>query len=277
MLEIWQNLPTFINPIAFQIGFFVVRWYSLMWMTGIIIIYFVLKKEKIGKTKIYFDLDKLMFYLMGGIFLGGRLGYALFYNFNYYFQNPTKIFNPFSFNSEGIHFEGLYGMSYFGGLVGALIAGFIFARRNKLDFFSLADLVAPVIPLGYFFGRVGNFLNGELFGRITTMPWGMNFGDGVLRHPSQLYEAAGEGILLFFILNYLKKRSFFSGHLLLFYIFFYSIIRFILEFFRQPDLQKSLMWNFLTFNQVIALIFSSFAILFWLINYVMIKGRKNLI
>jgi phosphatidylglycerol:prolipoprotein diacylglycerol transferase len=174
-----------------------------------------------------------------GVILGGRLGYVLFYNPGYYLGRPLEILFPFEF-AGGFHFIGISGMSYHGGVIAILIAGIIFCRRRKIAFWRFADLFCPAIPLGYTFGRIGNFINGELYGRATAAAWGMVFPLDplhLLRHPSQLYEALFEGIVLFAILWLIRKKSPFDGALFAFYLIGYGAIRFFIEFFREPDAQ----------------------------------------
>jgi phosphatidylglycerol:prolipoprotein diacylglycerol transferase len=203
---------------------------------------------------------------MIGVLLGARLGYVLIYNFVYYLQHPLEIFLPFSF-ADGIRFIGISGMSYHGGVIGVIIMSVLFCRKRKIDFWKFADLICPAIPLGYTFGRLGNFINGELFGRATTMPWGMYFpldATNTLRHPSQLYEAAFEGILLFIILWLLRKKTGVDGSLLGLYIFGYGLARFIVEFFREPDFAVGL----ISIGQFLCLLMmlAGIMILTWLKN-----------
>jgi phosphatidylglycerol:prolipoprotein diacylglycerol transferase len=172
---------------------------------------------------------------------------------SYYFHHPFEIFLPFSF-SNGITFTGILGMSYHGGLIGVLLFSAIFIYRNRLDFWGICDLYVPVIPLGYTFGRLGNFINGELFGRITESPIGMYFplAPGPMRrHPSQLYEAFFEGLFLFFILWCFRKKNWPRGTMLSFYLIGYGLIRFIIEFFRQPDAQIGFVFLSFSMGQVL--------------------------
>ena len=169
--------------------------------------------------------------------IGARLGEVFFYNFSYFVQHPLEIFLPFSF-SNGVQFTGISGMSYHGGVIGIILFSIWFFRKQKIDFWRFADLIVPSIPLGYTFGRLGNFINGELWGRITAVPWGMYFPldpTQSLRHPSQLYEAFFEGIFLFVILWLLRKKKYVDGFLMGLYIFGYGFVRFMIEFFREPD------------------------------------------
>ncbi|WP_372683949.1 prolipoprotein diacylglyceryl transferase, partial [Desulfosarcina sp.] len=183
------------------------------------------------------------------------LGYVLFYNFSYYLHHPLEIILPFEF-SGGIRFTGITGMSYHGGLIGVVVATVIFVRKNRLDFFGMADLIVPCIPLGYTFGRVGNFINGELFGRVTTHPIGMFFpfapGPG-RRHPSQLYEAFFEGIVLFIVLWAVKKRVTTRGAMLALYLMGYGLVRFFIEYARQPDAHLGFIFFSLSMGQLLCL------------------------
>jgi len=235
----WQQLPFHISPSLFSIGSFQLRYYSLMYIVGFAIAYF-LTLYRIKNEKYEYSAEIIQDYLiwaMLGVILGARLGEVLIYNFGYFIHHPLEIFLPFSF-SNGIRFTGISGMSYHGGVIGVVLVSVFFLRKRKINFWKFADLIVPSIPLGYTFGRIGNFTNGELFGRITTMPWGMYFPldqTHSLRHPSQLYEAFFEGIFLFVVLWLMKKKKYGDGWLLGLYIFGYGFVRFLMEFFREPD------------------------------------------
>jgi phosphatidylglycerol:prolipoprotein diacylglycerol transferase len=208
-----------------------------------------------------------MVWAMIGVIVGGRLGYALFYNFGYYWQHPLEIILPFDF-TDGVRFIGLSGMSYHGGAIGVAAASAYFCIRNKINFWRFADLFAPAVPLGYTFGRIGNFINGELYGRVTTAPWGMYFPldpTQKLRHPSQLYEALLEGIVLFALLWLIRKKKRFDGFLLGIYICGYGFVRFIIEFYREPDYQLGFVLGSLSMGQVLCLLMIAFGlvILVW--------------
>jgi phosphatidylglycerol:prolipoprotein diacylglycerol transferase len=193
-----------------------------------------------------------IFYSAIGLLLGARLFFVFFYGWEYFSQHLWEIFVPYNFSSGQL--SGIYGMSYHGGLIGIIIATIIFCRKNKIDFWKFSDFAIPAIPAGFFFGRLGNFLNGELYGRITEKWWGMHFDSSIiLRHPSQLYEALGEGVLLFVIFWLLRNNKKISGQFLIFYLIAYGIIRFIIEFFRQPDPQVGLILNFLTLGQALCI------------------------
>jgi len=194
-------------------------------------------------------------WIITGLILGARLGYVFFYNFGHYLQHPLEILLPFDF-SDGLRFVGISGMSYHGGALGVFLAAILFCRRYGIPFWNLADLVSPAVPLGYTFGRIGNFINGELYGRATTVPWGMYFPldpYGQLRHPSQLYEAFFEGLFLFAILWGIRKKSPFDGFLLSLYIIGYGCVRLVIEFFREPDAHLGFIFGPLTMGQLLCL------------------------
>ncbi|MFH0969255.1 MAG: prolipoprotein diacylglyceryl transferase [Patescibacteria group bacterium] len=269
MLSFYQHLPEYINPIAFSIGSFNIRWYSLMYLAGFFVVYILLKykiqntRYKIRDTNLIID---FLLYSFAGLIIGARLGYVLFYNFNYFFHNPLEIISPF--NSSG-NFTGIFGMSYFGGLIGIGIASLVFCGIKKIKFWQWADFAIPAIPAGYFFGRIGNFLNGELFGKITEKPWGMYFNsESFLRHPTQLYEALLEGLLLFIILWLLRGRTKFPGYLLLIYLFGYGIIRFFIEFLREPE---GAPLSSLTTGQILSI----FLIFFLILLFFKLKNKQK--
>jgi len=292
-LAFYQNLPFHIDPIAFSFGSFSMRWYSLMYIAGLATVYFLLiyrlkkgevlqmqkskiknqnensKSETLNNSKLQtiptgkktanhklqgIILDFLLYAFLGAI-VGGRLGYVLFYNPTYFAKNPLAIISPFDLAGNYI---GIYGMSYFGAFVAVTIVTFMFCRKREFDFWQWGDFVVPAIPAGYFFGRIGNFLNGELYGRITSAPWGMYFpGDTfvVLRHPSQIYEALLEGLFLFLVLWIWRNRAKFSGQLIFMYAFGYASARFFCEFFRQSDPQsETFLGGLLTLGQLFSLL-----------------------
>ncbi|HUV77966.1 MAG TPA: prolipoprotein diacylglyceryl transferase [Desulfobacterales bacterium] len=233
-------MPEKMNPVIFEIGGFKLQYYGLMYIVGFAITYMLvvyrIKREKEFSVSAE-EIQNLMMYMIIGLIVGARLGYVLFYNLSYYLGNPLEIFLPFSF-SNGITITGISGMSFHGGLIGILVSAWIYTRKAGLIFWDMADLFAPAIPLGYSFGRLGNFINGELYGRITSAPIGMHFPlapESNLRHPSQLYEAFFEGIFLFIVLWSLRKVQKPRGTMLAFYLIGYGIVRFFIEYFRQPD------------------------------------------
>lgn len=248
------------DPVIFQLGSFRVQWYGLMYLLAFVCTYF-LAKYRI-RTEDRFDYDDdfikdLMTWAFLGVLIGGRLGYVLFYNLDYYLHSPLEIIFPFKSTAHGWQFTGISGMSYHGGLTGAILGPWLFCRKHKADFWNLCDLFFPSAPLGYTFGRLGNFINGELWGRETTAAIGMHFpeapGPG-LRHPSQLYEATFEGVVLFLILWSLRKRGFPKGSFAGLYLIGYGCARFFIEFFRQPDVQLGfVLFDFFSMGQVLCL------------------------
>ncbi len=236
----WQHIPERLDPVIFQIGSFRLQYYGMMYVVGFVVTYLLvmyrLKREKrfeVSKEQV----QALITYMMLGVIIGGRLGYVLFYNLSYYLKHPVEIILPFEF-SGGIKFTGITGMSFHGGLICVILFAWLYTRKAGLNFLSAADLFIPAIPLGYTFGRIGNFINGELFGRVTTLPFGMYFPQAPgpeLRHPSQLYEAFFEGLFLFGILWSLRKIMIMKGAMLALYLIGYGTVRFFIEYFRQPD------------------------------------------
>lgn len=246
----WQHLPEKINPIAFNVGPIQVSWYGIMYVVAFAIVYYLaryrIRREKLG---ISFEVVQDFFpWAIAGLLLGARLGDVLIYDWSYFQNHLSQIFLPFDIHNHW-QYIGIYGMSYFGGLLGLAIAFYIFTilrfdlsnrslRSNLSEILKFSDLFAPAVPLAFTFGRLGNFINGELWGRVTKVWWGMNFPmdfSGQLRHPSQLYEMFLEGILLFMILWSIRKMRFPVGYLTAFYLIGYGIARFISEFFRVPD------------------------------------------
>ncbi|KKQ51256.1 MAG: Prolipoprotein diacylglyceryl transferase [Parcubacteria group bacterium GW2011_GWD2_38_11] len=279
IFDFYQNIPLYIDPIAFTIGSFTVRWYGVSYIVGFVVVYLVLfwrtKKGEFPKVISHQssenkgDLDEIddrllmtddckliLDFLLVSFFaalIGGRLGYVLFYNAKYYFANPLAIISPYDFQSA--QFVGLFGMSYHGALLAIIIASYLFTKKKKIDFFSWADFIVVAVPLGYFFGRIGNFLNGELYGRVTNSALGMYFSasPGRLRHPSQLYEAFLEGMLLFIILWKVRGKKNKKGTLLGIYLAGYGLLRIFVEQFRQPDSQLGFLWHYFTMGQLLSL------------------------
>ncbi|MGB4220224.1 MAG: prolipoprotein diacylglyceryl transferase, partial [Smithellaceae bacterium] len=250
LIECWQHLPSRISPSLFSIGSFELRYYSLMYLVAFAVVYLLfayrIKRKEIQLTTELFQ-DYLVWGMIG-VIAGARLGYALFYNFSHYISHPLEIIMPFEF-SGGFRFVGLSGMSYHGGLIGVIIMTVIFCLRRKLDIWRFGDWICAAAPLGYFFGRLGNFINGELWGRETTVAWGMYFpldATQKLRHPSQLYEALFEGLFLFAVLWWVRRRNPFDGFMVGLYIFGYGLVRFVIEFFREPDAHLGFVLGFNT-------------------------------
>ena len=248
------------DPVAFQIMSLEIRWYSLAYIFGIVIGWILCKKKFIKNSDISEKFDDYITYLIIGINLGGRIGYIIFYNFSYYLDNIFDIFKIW----QG-------GMSFHGGLLGVIASSYIFAKKNNQNPFFYLDQVSLVAPVGIFFGRLANFINSELYGTVSSAPWSVIFikVDNLSRHPSQLYEAILEGVILFLILmyfinkDYLKKPGLISG----LFLIFYSLFRFFVEFFRVPDDQIGYLFLDLTMGQIISLVFTSIGItLFYLKN-----------
>lgn len=253
-----------IDPIIFSIGPLAVRWYGLMYLLGFAGGYLVmchvaqLRDYAISKEQI----SDLLFYGVLGVVLGGRLGYTLFYNSEYYLANPLQILSVW----EG-------GMSFHGGLLGVATVLLVYSYRRKFSLLMIGDLVVVAVPIGLGFGRIGNFINAELWGRVTELPWGVVFpGAGWLpRHPSQLYEAALEGVLLFIIIYCLHRWQARLGVPTFTFLFCYGLFRFLVEFVRQPDEQLGFLWGGATMGQLLSLpmLLIGAAGLVWLLK----KGR----
>tara|TARA_Y100000992_G_scaffold283121_1_gene232185 strand:+ start:1180 stop:1962 length:783 start_codon:yes stop_codon:yes gene_type:complete len=247
------------DPVAFQIFSFEIRWYSLAYIIGILLGWVLSKKIFIKNLEINKKFDDYITYLIIGIIVGGRLGYIVFYNFNYYLNNILDIFKIW----EG-------GMSFHGGLIGVICASIVFAKKNKQDYFLYTDIVALAAPIGIFFGRLANFVNSELYGTPTEVPWAVTFVqvDNLSRHPSQLYEAVLEGIILFLILIYFRKKNYLEkpGLISALFLILYSIFRFIVEFFRVPDEQLGYLILSLSMGQIISLIFIIFGIILFYVK-----------
>lgn len=269
MFSDWQHLPARISPNLFEFGAFQIRYYSLMYLVAFALTY-ILVMRRIKTENYDYSAETIQdccIWIIFGLIIGARLGEVLFYNFSYYMGHPLEIFLPFDFKN-GIRFVGISGMSYHGGAIGVLFAGLIFCRRRRINFWRLADLFAPAVPLGFTFGRIGNFINGELYGRATTVAWGMVFPLDplqVVRHPSQLYEALFEGLVLFAVLWTIRKRSPFDGFLLALYLMGYGLVRFFIEFYREPDGHVGLIWVSLTTGQFLCLLMmvAGVVILIW--------------
>ena len=239
------------DPVAFQIFSLEIKWYSLSYIIGILTGWILAKRILIKDNNLREKFDDYITYVILGIIIGGRLGYILFYNFDYYLNNIADVFKVW----QG-------GMSFHGGLLGLIIVSVLFAKKNNHNPYIYLDIVSLVAPIGIFFGRIANFINSELYGKETVLPWGVKFEkiDNLYRHPSQLYEAFFEGLFLFIILIFFqksvsaKKPGFISGIFLIFYSFF----RFVIEFFRVPDAQLGYVFLNLSMGQILCLIFFIF-------------------
>ena len=250
------------DPVAINFFSLEIRWYSLAYIFGILAGWVLAKRFFINNQEIKIKFDDYVTYIIFGIIIGGRLGYVLFYNLDYYFENPIDIFKIW----QG-------GMSFHGGVIGIIIISVWFANKNKQIVFNYLDVISLVAPIGIFFGRISNFINSELYGTQTSLPWGVKFikVDNLYRHPSQLYEALFEGLILFLILIYFhkkiinKKPGFISG----LFLVFYSIFRFVIEFFRVPDDQLGYLLFNLTMGQIISFVFLLFG------SYLVIQKYEN--
>ena len=239
------------DPVAFQIFSLEIKWYSLSYIIGILTGWILAKRILIKDNNLREKFDDYITYVILGIILGGRLGYIIFYNFDYYLNNIVDVFKVW----QG-------GMSFHGGLLGLIIVSVLFAKKNNHNPYIYLDIVSIVAPIGIFFGRIANFINSELYGKETVLPWGVKFEkiDNLYRHPSQLYEAFFEGLFLLVILIFFQKSvsaknpGFISGIFLIFYSFF----RFVIEFFRVPDAQLGYVFLNLSMGQILCLIFFIF-------------------
>lgn len=239
-----------IDPNMISIGPIRIRWYGVMYLLGFLATYFLILRQKrarqIGLNPAV--TQDLIFFLAIGLVAGARFGYILFYqypNAMYYLQHPLEIIATW----HG-------GMSFHGGMLGCILAGLLFCRKRKVPFWAVADSVIVTAPVGLLAGRMGNFINGELYGRASQVPWAMIFPEGgpIPRHPSQLYEAALEGVILFVILWWLRKKPFRDGMMVAFFLFFYGCFRFVIEFFRQPDSQLGFVLGPFSMGQILCLL-----------------------
>jgi phosphatidylglycerol---prolipoprotein diacylglyceryl transferase len=248
-----------LDPILFDFGFLAIRWYSLSYIAGILIGWWLGKKiiikkfQNIGQK---FDLkkfDDLITYLIVSIIIGGRIGYIIFYNLEYYISNPFDIIKIW----EG-------GMSFHGALIGVIFGTYLFSTRKKISSLFLLDIIACVSPIGIFFGRIANFINGELIGKITNVPWGVIFPniDMLPRHPSQLYEAFLEGVILFFILNnFIFKKNYKTGTCSVLFLIFYGFFRIFSELFREPDYQIGYFFNLFSMGTILSFVMIMFGVI----------------
>jgi phosphatidylglycerol---prolipoprotein diacylglyceryl transferase len=252
MITWWQNLPLHLDPYIFSVGFLQLHWYGFMYVvalsvTGLLAFYRYRRGESPYGKEIIYD---FLFWGVIGLFIGARVGYVLIYNFRYFVGHPLEIFG-FSTVSG---FVGFAGMSYHGGLIGVIVATWIFLKKNKVDFWDFSDVIVPCFPLAYMFGRLGNFINNELYGRETDSIFGMYFrgGGDRLRHPSQLYEAFFEGFVLFIIFWLLRNRRGLKGLFLGLYIVGYAIARFVVEYWRLPDEHIGFVFGSFSMGQILS-------------------------
>ena len=264
-MEFWQNIYSQFDPVAFNLGSVAVHWYGIMYALALLSAIFVakwfIKHDKLPISSELFD--SYIWWAEIGVILGARLGYIIFYDPQaaYYLTHPWQIFNPF-INGE---YVGISGMSYHGAFIGFLIASILFCKKHKVSFWFLADISVIGISAGYVFGRIGNFFNQELVGRVTDASWGI-YVDGILRHPSQLYEAVLEGILIFIVLVAIRNKKSFDGQLAIIYGILYSIARITAEFFREPDIQLGFLYGgWLTMGMLISGIFAIISVVMYFI------------
>ena len=244
------------DPVAFNIFSLEIRWYSLSYIFGIIFGWVYCKRYLIKNQNVLKLFDDLISYLIIGIILGGRLGYIIFYNPIYYSKNLSEIFMIWN-----------GGMSFHGGVLGVIVATYLFGKKNKINYFIFLDLIAMAAPIGIFLGRITNFINSELYGRETNLYWSVKFEkiDNLSRHPSQIYEAFFEGIILFLLLNLVFKKYFYKsvGVISSLFIIFYSLFRFMIEYTREPDPQLGIIFTYFTMGQLISIIFFIFGLLIY--------------
>ncbi len=278
-LSWWQHLPETINPVLFEIGSIQIRYYGLMYLTSFLVVYLMLgyriKREKFSYTSDQCE-DYIVWAIIGAL-VGGRIGYVLFYDFAYFIEHPIQVFWPFR-KVDGEQIVGISGLSYHGGLIGVFVATQWFCFKEKIQFWKFVDFFIPVVPLGYTFGRIGNFLNGELYGRVTQVPWGMYFpgaGSYELRHPSQLYEALLEGIVLFTVLWSLRHRELFDGWLFWVYVMGYGVVRFLIEYVREPDRHLGLIAFNLSMGQILCLVMIIIPAVVLLVKSKTAKGERG--
>lgn len=257
-----------LDPIMIDFGLITIRWYSAAYIFGILLGWWygkriILKISNIDH-KIYLKFfDDLITYIIISIIIGGRLGYIIFYNIEFYIDNPMDVFKIW----KG-------GMSFHGALIGIIFGTYLFSKKKGLNTFLFLDIVACVAPIGLFFGRIANFINGELVGKVTNVYWGVIFTnlDDNLRHPSQLYEAFLEGVVLFFVMNFiLLNKNYKVGHCSSLFLIFYGIFRIFSEFFREPDVQLGYIYEILSMGMILSL----FMIIAGLIIYLKKNEKKS--
>jgi phosphatidylglycerol---prolipoprotein diacylglyceryl transferase len=256
--------PWYFNPIMFEIGPFKAHWYGFMYAIAFLIGYLYLLFSKRGRQLEGKLADTFVIYIILGVVLGGRIGYMLFYNLSYYFENPAKIIAVW----EG-------GMSFHGGLLGSALAIWLFGKRHNIPFFRLSDIVVSIAPVGLFFAKIGNFINGELYGRIAT-DYCLHFPSdpGNCRYPSQLLEAFLEGIVLFLAVYLIGRKTKKPGIVSAAFLLLYGTFRIFIEFFREPDAQIGFLFGFITEGQLLSILMLVGGIVFYRIAT---KNRRNML
>ena len=257
-LEIWRHIPAHIHPVLLKLGSLELRWYGVCYFLSIFTAFLLCSWRIRHKESLlpHAKLEDYFFWVIFGVVIGARLGYVLFYQWEHYSTHLLEVFLPIQFEGAGpffgAHFTGISGLSFHGGWIGSILATWFFCQKNKISFWEQIDFIVPAVPAGYMFGRLGNFLNGELWGRMTDAKIGMIFPSDptqLIRHPSQLYEMMGEGFLLFLILWPLRNKKYFPGWTLCVYAMGYGAIRFGIEYFREPDAQLGLLGLGLSMGQ----------------------------
>jgi phosphatidylglycerol:prolipoprotein diacylglycerol transferase len=258
-----MNFPD-IDPVLLSIGPLHVRWYGLMYVLGFLASYFLVRRQirLFAYKELEPHFENLNLILILSVVLGGRLGYVLFYNFSYYLQHPLEI--PATWTG---------GMSFHGACIGVMVGGWFYLRKKELAYWKTADIYVATIPIGLGLGRLGNFINGELFGRVTDMPWGMVFpGGGPLpRHPSQLYEIFLEGVILFAILWSQKSKPWQGrsgwphGSIVFLFLICYGLFRFLVEQVREPDPQIGFLFGWLTMGQLLSVLMTISGVSLWVV------------
>ncbi|MGL5250302.1 MAG: prolipoprotein diacylglyceryl transferase [Enterovibrio sp.] len=247
-----------IDPVLIELGPVAIRWYGLMYLAGFIFAHWQAnKRARLPNSGWNVDeVSDLLFGAFLGVVLGGRIGYVIFYQFSHFIENPLFLFKVWS-----------GGMSFHGGLLGVMTAFLWFSIKTKRSFFTVADFIAPLVPFGLAAGRLGNFINGELWGRATDVPWGMVFPSGgpMARHPSQLYEFALEGVVLLIVLLLFSKKTRPAGSISGLFLLGYGLFRFIIEFFREPDAHLGLFGEWISMGQILSLpmILGGLALIIW--------------
>ncbi|CAH0526795.1 prolipoprotein diacylglyceryl transferase [Vibrio hippocampi] len=235
-----------IDPVLFEIGPVSIRWYGLMYLVGFIFAMWLANRraDKANSGWTREQVSDLLFAGFLGVIIGGRVGYVFFYGFEELMADPLYLFKVWT-----------GGMSFHGGLLGVITAMFWYAKKNNRTFFNVADFIAPLVPFGLGMGRIGNFMNSELWGRVTDLPWGVIFPNGgpFPRHPSQLYEFALEGVVLFFILNWFIKKPRPAGSVSGLFLLGYGSFRFLVEYVREPDAHLGLFGDFISMGQILSL------------------------
>ncbi len=238
-----------IDPVLIEIGPIVIRWYALAYLAGLLLGWRMMIRlaESVDGPVTVQDADDFLVWATFGVIIGGRIGYVIFYKPGAYIDDPLSILAVW----QG-------GMSFHGGIIGVIVTAWWFSRRRALPLLSFGDMIARVAPIGLFFGRIANFINGELYGRVTDVPWAMAFpmGGPEPRHPSQLYEALLEGLVLFIVLNLLARSDWVrarSGFLIGVFLVGYGAARSFVEFFRQPDAHIGFIGGFITMGQILSI------------------------